>query len=103
MIYDPLFILSLIGMFACLTFWVRNSIKESDDFAFIIKNLSTISTAFGLLMLYSIFINAGDLGIVLLIGSIVSLIVLLLGIYLKNQTIVSSSLAYFITKFLSLV
>ena len=56
MIYDPLFILSLIGMFACLTFWVRNSIKESDDFAFIIKNLSTISTAFGLLMLYSIFI-----------------------------------------------
>ena len=103
MIYDPLFILSLIGMFACLALWVRNSIKESDDFAFIIKNLSTISTAFGLLMLYSIFINAGDLGIVLLIGSIVSLIVLLLGIYLKNKTIVSSSRGYFIPIFLIFV
>jgi len=52
------------------------------------------------MMLYSIFINAGDLSIVLLVGSIISLLVLLVGLFLKNNEIISSSRGYFIPIFL---
>jgi signal peptidase I len=51
-------------------------------------------------MLFSIFQNAGDLGIVLLFGSLISLIVLIVGIAVKNQEIISSSRGYFIPLFI---
>ena len=51
-------------------------------------------------MLYSIFVNAGDLSVVLLVGSIISFVVLLVGVFLKNNEIVSSSRGYFIPIFL---
>ena len=51
-------------------------------------------------MLYSIFINAGDLSIVLLVASIISLIVLVIGVIIANKTIISSSRGYFIPIFL---
>ena len=59
-----------------------------------------LSTIFGLMMLYSIFINAGDLSIVLLVGSVISLLVLLVGFFLQNNEIISSSRGYFIPIFL---
>ena len=102
MLKDPLFIISLLGMGACLAVWIKNTLtnNESDHKNFLVENLSYISTSFGLLMLFSIFQNAGDLGIVLLFGSLISLIVLIVGIAVKNQEIISSSRGYFIPLFI---
>ena len=103
MITDPIFILSIIGMSILLIFWIKSEIDESSKDSFIVKNISILSTFFGLMMLYSIFINAGDLSIVLLVASVVSLIVLIVGIVVANKTIVSSSRGYFIPIFLIFV
>jgi len=99
---DPLFIISLLGMGACLAVWIKDTLtkNQSDNKIFLVENLSYISTSFGLLMLFSIFQNAGDLGIVLLFGSLISLIVLIVGIAVKNQEIISSSRGYFIPLFI---
>jgi len=86
-----------------LIFWIKSEIDESSKDSLIVKNISTLSTFFGLMMLYSIFINAGDLSIVLLVASVVSLIVLIVGIVVANKTIVSSSRGYFIPIFLIFV
>jgi signal peptidase I len=102
-ITDPIFILSIIGMSILLIFWIKSEIDESSKDSFIVKNISILSTFFGLMMLYSIFINAGDLSIVLLVASVVSLIVLIVGIVVANKTIVSSSRGYFIPIFLIFV
>ena len=102
MLKDPLFIISLLGMGACLAVWIKDTLtkNQSDNKIFLVENLSYISTSFGLLMLFSIFQNAGDLGIVLLFGSLISLIVLIVGIAVKNQEIISSSRVYFIPLFI---
>jgi signal peptidase I len=55
------------------------------------------------MMLYSIFINAGDLGIILFIGSIVAFLVLMVGIIIGNSTIIQTSRGYFIPIFLIFV
>ena len=102
MLKDPLFIISLLGMGACLAVWIKDTLtkNQSDNKNFLVENLSYVSTPFGLLMLFSIFQNAGDLGIVLLFGSLISLIVLIVGIAVKNQEIISSSRGYFIPLFI---
>ena len=100
MITDPIFIFSILGMAIILVFWIKSEIDKSLEENFVVKNISILSTAFGLMMLYSIFINAGDLSIVLLVASIISLIVLIVGIIISNQTIISSSRGYFIPIFL---
>jgi len=102
-ITDPIFILSIIGMLIVLIFWIKSEIDEGSEDNFVVKNTSILSTSFGLMMLYSIFINAGDLSIVLLVASVISLIVLIVGIVIANKTIVSSSRGYFIPIFLIFV
>lgn len=89
-------------MGACLAVWIKDTLtkNQSDNKNFLVENLSYISTSFGLLMLFSIFQNAGDLGIVLLFGSLISLIVLIVGVAVKNQEIISSSRGYFIPLFI---
>ena len=74
----------MIGMAAVLVAWIISETKESYKDNFIANNSSILSTIFGLMMLYSIFINAGDLSIVLLLGSVISLLVLLVGIFLQK-------------------
>ena len=63
-------------MGACLAVWIKDTLtrNESDNKNFLVENLSYISTSFGLLMLFSIFQDAGDLGIVLLFGSLISIL-----------------------------
>ena len=90
----------MIGMAAVLFSWITSEINENYKDNFVVNNSSVLTTVFGLMMLYSIFINAGDLSVVLLVGSIISLIVLLVGVFLKNNEIVSSSRGYFIPIFL---
>ena len=90
----------MIGMAAVLVAWIISETKESYKDNFVANNSSMLSTIFGLMMLYSIFINAGDLSIVLLVGSVISLLVLLVGFFLQNNEIISSSRGYFIPIFL---
>ena len=87
----------------CVIFWIKDTIKKSDEDNFIIRNISTVTTLFGLMMLYSIFINAGDLGIILFIGSIIAFLVLIVGIVIGNPIIIQTSRGYFIPIFLIFV
>jgi signal peptidase I len=86
-----------------LGIWIKSEIDTSAEENFVVKNISILSTTFGLMMLYSIFINAGDLSIILLIASIISLVVLFVGLIISNQSIISSSRGYFIPIFLIFV
>ena len=90
----------MIGMAIVLVAWIISETKENYKDNFVANNSSMLSTIFGLMMLYSIFINAGDLSIVLLVGSVISLLVLLVGFFLQNNEIISSSRGYFIPIFL---
>jgi signal peptidase I len=87
-------------MAAVLFAWIISETNERYKDNFVANNSSVLSTFFGLMMLYSIFINAGDLSIVLLVGSLISLLVLLVGLFLKNYEIISSARGYFIPIFL---
>ena len=86
-------------MAAVLLSWITSEIKEKFKDNFIVNNSSALTTIFGLMMLYSIFINAGDLSVVLLVGSMISLVVLLVGVIIKNNEIISSSRGYFVPIF----
>ena len=79
MFTDPLFMIGIAGMTVCLITWIRHSIGKETTEPFVIKHLSSISFISGIAVLISIFINSGDLGIVLLAGLIISLIVLIAG------------------------
>tara|TARA_B100001250_G_scaffold410161_2_gene436031 strand:+ start:949 stop:1896 length:948 start_codon:yes stop_codon:yes gene_type:complete len=96
MITDPLFILGIAGMTVCLITWIRFSISKESAEPFVIKYLSSISFISGVGVLLSIFYNSGDLGIVLLAGLIISFIVLIVGYYLNNGEIISTSRGYLI-------
>ena len=96
MIKDPLFIIGIVGMLACLISWIRFNISDQKTEPFLIKYLSTISFISAISLLLSIFYNSGDLGIVLLAGSVIAFIVMVLGYFLKNTEIVSTSRGYLI-------
>ena len=70
MLTDPLFILGFIGMAICLFSWIKFSIEKNEVEPFVIRYISSISLISGLALLLSIFYNSGDLGIVLLFGSL---------------------------------
>ena len=90
-------------MALCLFAWIKFNIEEEDTEPFVIKYISTISFISGIAILLSIFNNSGDLGIVLLAGSIVAFIVMILGYLFKNTEIISTSRGYLIPIFLIFV
>ena len=96
MITDPLFILGLGGMAICLISWIKFTINEEVVEPLVVKYISSISFISGAALLLSIFYNSGDLGIVLLAGSIISFVVMLIGYYFKNVEIISTARGYFI-------
>ena len=100
MLTDPLFILGFIGMAVCLFIWIKFTIEKNEVEPFVVRYISSISLISGLALLLSIFYNSGDLGIVLLFGSLISLIVIIIGYLFKNKEIVSTSRGYFIPIFL---
>ena len=100
MLTDPLFIIGFIGIAVCLLSWIKFSIKKPEEDPFVVKYISSISLISGIALLLSIFINSGDLGIVLLFGSLISLLVMIIGYFLKNTEIVLTSRGYFIPIFL---
>ncbi len=99
MLSDPLFIAGFIGMAICLISWIKFSIQKNDVEPFVVRYISTISFISGLALLLSIFYNSGDLGIVLLFGSFISFLIMIVGYFLKNTEIVSTSRGYFIPIF----
>ena len=96
MINDPLFILGSIGMIACLYTWIKFNLSPKAVEPFTLRYLSSISLISGLAILMSIFYNSGDLGIVLLFGSVVSFFIMILGYYLNNDEIAKTSRGYFL-------
>ena len=96
MLSDPLFIVGILGMTICLVSWIRFTISDEATEPFVVRYISTLSFISGAALLYSIFINSGDLGIVLLVGSVIAFIVMVLGFILKNSEISSTARGYFI-------
>jgi len=96
MITDPLFIIGSIGMALCLFGWIKSNLSNTDAEPFIMRYISSISFISGLALLLSIFYNSGDLGIVLLAGSIIAFIVMVFGYYVNNSEIKITARGYFI-------
>ena len=96
MLSDPLFIVGILGMTICLVSWIRFTITDEATEPFVVRYISTLSFISGAALLYSIFVNSGDLGIVLLVGSVIAFIVMVLGFILKNREISSTARGYFI-------
>ena len=94
MLTDPLFIIGFIGMAICLFSWIKFSIEKNEVEPFVVRYISSISLISGLALLLSIFYNSGDLGIVLLFGSLISLIVIIIGYLFKNKESRSTICAY---------
>ena len=100
MITDPTFIIGSIGMILCLYTWIKFNLGTNQIEPFVLKYISSISFISGAAILWSIFVNSGDLGIVLLFGSIVSFFIMILGYYLKNDEIAKTSRGYFLPIFI---
>ena len=96
MLSDPLFIVGIFGMTICLVSWIRFTITVEATEPFVVRYISTLSFISGAALLYSIFVNSGDLGIVLLVGSVIAFIVIVLGFILKNSEISLTARGYFI-------
>ena len=96
MLTDPLFIVGIAGITVCLLSWIRFAINENETEPFVVRYISTLSFISGAALLLSIFYNSGDLGIVLLAGSVVAFIVMVVGFILKNNEISSTARGYFI-------
>ena len=76
MFKDPVFILALSGVIFLIALWISKVLHETltNQAQQIIYSLGFL---FALLGIYRIFVNAGDLGIILFLGSIICLLILL--------------------------
>ena len=99
---DPIFLLSLFGLFCFIGIWIYQVLHDTltDQSQQLIYIAGFLSTLVGI---YRIFVNAGDLGIVLLIGSIVCLIILLVGVIQKNSLLKTTGKGWFFPVFLIFV
>ena len=94
MFSDPLFLLASIGIVICLSIWALEAIKMDNSSASDMQTpsqskLSKIGFVLGLIILYSVFINAGDLSIILLLATIVSLVIWVTGQFHKQYILKS--------------
>jgi len=102
MFADPIFLLSLAVLFFLLGLWIYLVLKETlTDHNQQLIYISGLSVS--LIGIYRIFINAGDLGSVLLIGSIICLIIYFIGILNKNNLLKTTGRGWFIPVFLIFV
>jgi len=99
---DPIFLLSLFAVFCLIGIWIYQVLQDTltDQSQQIIYIAGLSSSLIGV---YRIFVNAGDLGSVLLIGSIICLIILLVGIYNKNTLLKTTGRGWFVPVFLILI
>ena len=96
---DPIFLLSLFAVFCLIGVWIYQVLQDKlTDQSQQILYLAGLSSS--LVGIYRIFVNAGDLGSVLLIGSIICLIILLVGIFSKNALLKTTGRGWFVPVFL---
>ena len=96
---DPIFLLSLLAVFCLIGVWIYQVLQDTlTDQSQQILYIAGLSSA--LIGIYRIFVNAGDLGSVLLIGSVICLIILLVGIFNKNTLLKTTGRGWFVPVFL---
>ena len=99
MFSDPVFLLSLLAVFGLIGIWVyqvlQEALTEQSQQVIYITGLTA-----SLIGIYRIFVNAGDLGSVLLIGSLMCLIIFLVGIFSKNALLKITGRGWFVPVFL---
>jgi signal peptidase I len=102
MFADPIFLLSLLAVFCLIGIWIYQVLQDSlsDKSQQIIYIAGLTASLVGI---YRIFVNAGDLGSVLLIGSFICLIILLIGLLSKNTLLKTTGKGWFIPVFLIFV
>ncbi len=98
MFSDPIFIIALLSVSTLIGFWIYKVLTEtlSDQMQ---QTLYTLGFLAALLGIYRIFVNAGDLGVVLLLGSIICLIILIAGVVMKNDLLTTTGKGWFLPVF----
>lgn len=99
---DPIFLLSLLAVFGLIGVWIYQVLQDTltDQSQQIIYIAGLSSSLVGI---YRIFVNAGDLGSVLLIGSVICLIILMVGVFTKNTLLKTTGKGWFVPVFLIFV
>ena len=96
-------IISVLGILTCLCLWLLRSLNiilKSHDIKKVENYLSWIGVSLAFLILLMIFVTAGDLGILLLVGSIVSFLLMIVGLIAKNTEIAKTGRGWFAPFFL---
>ena len=96
-------IISVLGILACLCLWLLRSLNiflKNHDIKKVENYLSWIGVSLAFLILLMIFVTAGDLGILLLVGSIVSFLLMMVGLIAKNTEIAKTGRGWFLPFFL---
>ena len=96
-------IISILGILACLCLWLLRSLNiilKNHDIKKVENYLSWIGVSLAFLILLMIFVTAGDLGILLLVGSIVSFLLMMVGLIAKNTEIAKTGRGWFLPFFL---
>ena len=96
-------IISVLGILTCLCLWLLRSLNiilKNHDIKKVENYLSWIGVSLAFLILLMIFVTAGDLGILLLVGSIVSFLLMMVGLIAKNTEIAKTGRGWFLPFFL---
>jgi signal peptidase I len=95
---DPIFIVALVSVALSIAFWIYKVLSDTltDQMQQVIYTLGFLSALLGI---YRIFVNAGDLGVVLFLGSIMCLAILVVGILKKNDLLKTTGKGWFLPVF----
>ena len=98
MFSDPIFIIALASVALSIAFWIYKVLSDTltDQMQQVIYTLGFLSALLGI---YRIFVNAGDLGVVLFLGSIMCLVILVAGIIKKNELLKTTGKGWFLPVF----
>ena len=99
MYQDPLFLIGLMGAIGCIGWWILDNLRGegSEELE---EKLNRIGLVFSVLIIWRLFVNAGDLGILLFFGSIICLLILLVGVIASNSRLTKTGRSWFIPVFL---
>ena len=99
MYQDPLFLIGLMGAIGCICWWILDNLRGegSEELE---EKLNRIGLIFSVLIIWRLFVNAGDLGILLFFGSIICLLILLVGVIAANSRLTKTGRSWFIPVFL---
>ena len=99
MYQDPLFLIGLIGAIGCIGWWIIDNLRGegSEELE---EKLNRIGLVFSVLIIWRLFVNAGDLGVLLFFGSIICLLILLVGVVASNSRLTKTGRSWFIPVFL---